>query len=103
MRGQSTPVLHLGMMLSGSNFEPGQRFVGARVHDKPVIFEVDETLGVRRLSREQIETTTPLIHGALTDRIDSLGVLDGKLLAWLDTARLVQYELLDLILSEGWA
>lgn len=102
MRGQSTPVLHLGMMLSGESLEPGRRFVSARVNGQPVIFEVDETLGVRRLSREQLESTTPLVRGALTERIETLGVLDGKLLAWLDTARLVQHDLLDLVLSEGW-
>jgi chemotaxis signal transduction protein len=102
MRGQSTPVLHLGMLLSGDSYEPGRRFVSTRVDDRPVIFEVDETLGVRRLSRTQLETTTSLVHGALTERITTLGVLDGKLLAWLDTARLVQHELLDLVLSEGW-
>jgi hypothetical protein len=43
------------------------------------------------------------VGGALIDRIAGLGVLDGELLAWLDTARLIQNDLLDLVLSEGWA
>lgn len=102
IRGVSTPVLHLGMMLSDEAYRPGQRFVNAVVSSRPVAFEVDEVLGVRRLSRTQLAATQPLVQGALTTRIDMLSVLDGELLAWLDTTKLVENELLDLVLSEGW-
>lgn len=102
MRGRTTPVLHLGMMLSGAACAAGRRFVAVQVRGCPVAFEVDETVGIRRLSRAQLESTKPLLNGALTERIDALSVLDGQLLAWLDMARLVQQDLLDLVLSEGW-
>lgn len=103
IRGVSTPVLHLGMMLSGEDYRPGQRLVNVLISSRPVAFEVDEVLGVRRLSRTQLATTQPLVRGTLTNRIESLSVLDGELLAWLDAAKLVENELLDLVLSEGWA
>jgi hypothetical protein len=39
----------------------------------------------------------------LTHRITEVGVLDGELLAFLESARLVQNDLLDLVLAERWA
>jgi purine-binding chemotaxis protein CheW len=103
VRGLTAPVLHLGMLLAGGRAEPGRRFVMVRIRDRLGVLEVDETLGVRWLSRTQLASASPLVGGALSDRIDGIGVLDGELLAWLDTARLVQNDLLDLVLSEGWA
>jgi purine-binding chemotaxis protein CheW len=102
IRGESTPVLHLGSLLAGGKGEPGRRFVTVKLHGRPVAFEVDEVIGVRRLSRDQVASAKPLVSGGLTERIGELGVLDGQLLAWLDTGRLLGNDLLDLILSEGW-
>ena len=102
MRGKTTPVIHLGMMLAGGSIEPGRRFVAVQVRGSPLVFEVDETVGVRHIPRSQLDTTTPLTHGGATDRLDGVGVFNNELLAWLDTARIVQDDLLDLVLSEGW-
>jgi purine-binding chemotaxis protein CheW len=102
IRGESTPVLHLGALLAGGNGEPGRRYVTVKLRGRPVALEVDEVIGVRHLSRAQIASAKPLVSGVLTERIGELGVLDGQLLAWLDTGRLLGSDLLDLILSEGW-
>lgn len=103
IRGRPTPVLHLGMLLGVGSGTPGRRYVNVLLHDRPVALEVDEVLGVRALSKSQLAMTPPLVGGALTERVEGLSVLDGELMAWLDTGRLVQNELLDLVLSDGWA
>ncbi|HMA97332.1 MAG TPA: chemotaxis protein CheW [Polyangiaceae bacterium] len=102
IRGRPTPVLHLGMLLGVGAGTAGQRFVNVLIRDRPVALEVDEVLGVRALSQAQLAMTPPLVGGALTERVEGLCVLDGALMAWLDAGRLVQNELLDLVLADGW-
>lgn len=102
IRAVTAPVIHLGRLLAGGEAEPGRRFVTVQVRGRPVLLEVDEVLGVRRLSRARLASAAPLVGGALAERIAALGVLDGELLAWLEVARWVTDELLDLVLAEGW-
>jgi purine-binding chemotaxis protein CheW len=102
MRGRTTPVLHLATLLSGVVADPGRRFVSVQVGETLVALELDEAVGVRHLSHTQLESATPLLSAARSRCVEGLTVLDGELLAWLDTTRIVQQDVLDLILSEGW-
>ncbi|HTJ80351.1 MAG TPA: chemotaxis protein CheW [Polyangiaceae bacterium] len=103
IRGVTTPVLNLAQLLAGGARRAGRRFVTGKVRERPVAFEVDEVLGVRRLTAAHLEAASPLVGGPMAGALAKTGVLDGELLAWLDAGRLVSDELLDLVLAEGWA
>jgi purine-binding chemotaxis protein CheW len=103
VRGKTVPVVDPGVLLGGVRETPGGRFVAVRTPNGLVALEVDETVGVRELSASDLSAAAPLLQGALAGLVTSMAALDGELLAVLDCAHLVDGELLDKLVTEGWA
>jgi chemotaxis signal transduction protein len=77
--------------------------VTVRTRGALVALEVDETIGVRSLQTSDLSAAPPLLQGALGGAVASMAALDGDLLAVLDSAHLIDGELLDELVAEGLA
>jgi len=101
LRGKSTPVLSLGGLLAGGDARPGRRLVSLRLPEGVVALEVDEVYGVHDIAESQLDGARPLLGGEALDRVSGTAIIDEKLVAWLETGRLVQSDLLDLLFAEN--
>ncbi|APR88238.1 hypothetical protein A7982_13587 [Minicystis rosea] len=94
VRGSPVAVVRLASILGPDDGAPGARFVTLRSGVGCVALEVDEVIGIRRISTEDLAAAAPLLGVALREHVEALGVLDGQLVAVIGAARL---------LPEGWA
>lgn len=92
IRGAATPVLDTSRLIADRTSQPG-RLVTIRVADRTVALEVDSVLGIRTLSRDVLGGLPPLLHGARTDAVSSVAVLDEALLFVLRGACLLPDDL----------
>ena len=95
VRGQSAPVVDLAVLLGGEPGAPGPtaRFVSLRVVGGRLALEVDAVLGLRWLEQAALDEVPPLLRATAHGHLDSLGSLDGQLMAVLDAAHLVPEDL----------
>jgi len=103
VRGEPTPVLSLAVLLGGTAPREPRRFVLLRVPGRRVALEVDEVLGLRRLSPSELGDVPPLLQGAAGGHLEVLGTLDGQLLGALRTALLVPAEAWTRLAASGGA
>lgn len=94
VRGEPVPVVDLAALFGAMDGGRGGRFVTLRVGERQVVLEVDEVVGVHRISRSVLVQAPPLLQGASLAHVEQIGALDGQLLAVLDSAQLVSNELL---------
>lgn len=106
IRGKPVPVVDLAVLLGGERERAptlGARFVTVRTPRGLVALEIDEAVGVRELSASDLSAAPPLLANAEAGLVASMAARDGELLAVLDCARLIDGELLDRLVTEGWA
>lgn len=83
IRGVPTPVVDLGAVL-GKSTQIAGRFVTLRVDDRQVAFSVSAVLGVRDLNTiTTITKLPPLLQYAVNDVVESIAVLDARVLMLL--------------------
>lgn len=87
VRGQALPVIDAGRLLTGQASRP-TRFVTLRVGERRVVLAVTEVIGTRLVPTEAFLEVPALLAGTSEVR-RLLGVVDGRLLEVLDSARLV--------------
>jgi chemotaxis signal transduction protein len=89
VRGELTPVVHLGRLLGDDGELACERFVSLRVGARKVALAVAKVIGVRTVDRARFEEL-PSLFGPETARVvDSVGVLDARFLVTLRTMRIV--------------
>lgn len=88
IRGEPTPVLDLGALLASARTEV-RRLVTLEVDGRAVALGVEEVLGVRRVDTARFGDMPPLLRGADSELIASIGSSDQQLLVVLHAARLV--------------
>lgn len=101
VRGSPVPVVNVAALLGGAAPAPGSRIVSLRVGNRRVSLEVDEVLGVRHLSALALAAAPPLLEGAVARYVEELGTLDGRLLATLSSARILEDATIPLPTSEA--
>jgi purine-binding chemotaxis protein CheW len=94
VRGSAVVVVHLGALLSGSRAGTPARFATVRVGGRSVALAVDQVLGVRRIGRDRFDDAPPLFPRDAEGGTRTLALIEGELVALLETARLVDEELL---------
>jgi purine-binding chemotaxis protein CheW len=89
IRGRPTPVVELARLFpEGERAEPS-RYVTLRVGDRRLALAVEAVLGVHDLAPGETEGFPPLLGSESAELIESLAVLDAKLLVALTTTRLI--------------
>ncbi len=88
-RGEATPVVDLGAVLSGTPSSGPQRFVAIRTGARKVLLAVDRVIGVRSLESASVRAMPPLSTGADEGSVAALATLDRDLLYVLRAGRLV--------------
>jgi len=93
IRGQATPVLHLGRLLGQGRDIPSGRFVRLQCGTYRYALAVDEVLGLRSLAVDEQLTLPPLLKACRGHGVDGIGALDQALLLMLQSACLLPQEL----------
>lgn len=94
IRGQPTPVVDLGALL-GDAAEPCTRFVSLSIASRAVALAVGDVWGIQRLGPSAESGLPPLLKQAARDMVSAVGILDRKLLLFLETTRMVPPGLLE--------
>jgi purine-binding chemotaxis protein CheW len=89
VRGEPTPVVHLGRLLGDGDEEACGRFVSLRIGARRVALAVSRVIGVRDLDGARLDQLPPLFGGEGAGLIDAVGVLDANLLVALRAMRIV--------------
>jgi purine-binding chemotaxis protein CheW len=89
VRGAPTPVIDLAALLGVCDGARGNRFILVRAGGRCVALEVDEVVGIRWVPSAALAAAPPLLGGAIQEHVETLGTLDGQLLAVLGCARLL--------------
>jgi purine-binding chemotaxis protein CheW len=100
VRGMPLPVLDLAAILGAETTDCAGKFLAVRAGPSPVVLAVDEVVGISHLSLSSLQDV-PLLREALPDHVQKLGVLDGHLLAVLETARLLPDDLRQALARQG--
>lgn len=87
VRGEAVPVIDAALLLAGQVSSP-TRFVSLRVGDRRVVLAVTEVIGPCRVEAGVLRESPALVAGSSEVR-GALGVLDGRLLEVLESARLI--------------
>lgn len=86
IRGIPTPVVDLGAILGVPNRATAERFVTVRSGENQVALIVDAVLGIRNLGELTTVRQLPaLLQGASRDVVETIGTLDEKFLAVLQS------------------
>jgi purine-binding chemotaxis protein CheW len=88
-RGQATPVVDLGAVLSGAPSASPQRFVAVRAGERTVLLAVDRVIGVTSFDASVVRALPPLLAGADEGAVAALATRDDELLFVLRAGRLV--------------
>lgn len=89
IRGLSTPVIDLGLLLSHRQ-SPGtfRRFVTLRVENRLAALAVEEVEGVVTMDESSFTKLPPLLSQAAGDSVDALSLADSQLLLALKPSKL---------------
>jgi purine-binding chemotaxis protein CheW len=87
IRGDVTPVVDAAVLLTGQA-APATRFVTLRVDGRRVALAVTGVVGARLVDDDLPAGLPPLLSGSADVR-RALGVLDGRLLEVLESARII--------------
>lgn len=93
VRGAPTPVIDLAALLGVCDGARGSRFVVVRAGGRRVALEVDEVVGIRWVPGAALAEAPALLGSTLPEHVETLGALDGQLLAVLGCARLLPEDL----------
>jgi purine-binding chemotaxis protein CheW len=101
VRGTPLPVLDLAAILGAEISDCAGRFLALRAGTKAVVLAVEEVLGVSHLDLSSLQDAPPLLHEALPEHVQKLGMLDGQALAVLEAGRLMPHALWQALVHEG--
>ncbi|MFZ5896129.1 MAG: chemotaxis protein CheW [Myxococcota bacterium] len=101
IRGESVPVLDLGVLLGADDNESSLRFIRLRVGTRCLALAVGEVLGIREVPRTHFAELPPLLTSTRAHLVEALGSLDSKSLQVLHSARVFAPPLLAAIPSHG--
>ena len=88
VRGEPTLVVDLARLLGARESAP-RRFVSLRTGTRTVALAVDEVVGTRALSREELRALPPLLREAELDSLAAITRHDAELLAVLECGQIV--------------
>ncbi len=89
IRGEPTPVVDSGLLLSSAPVEKPSRFVTLKAGGRSVALSMDAVIGVRNLAAQALSSLPPLLKGASQEAVQAIGVLDQALLVVLQAARVI--------------
>jgi len=89
IRGESTPVVDLGVLLGATEASSFTRFVTVRANGRQVALGVEEVLRVRDIPEGSMKALPPLLRGAAASMVVGLATLDTDLLFVLEGGRAV--------------
>jgi chemotaxis signal transduction protein len=101
IRGRSTPVVDLGLLLEGRVSDAARRFLTLRVESGHLALAVDEVLGIRNFPHSVFHPLPPLLGGLEDALVERLGVLDSNLLTVLRASRILPAHLWRQVMSEA--
>lgn len=91
LRGQATPVLDLGWVLSGRPLDSARRWIRLRVGERAVALAASAVSGLRAVPAADFQALPPVLSGSGARQ--SYALLDRELVAVLDASRAVPPEL----------
>jgi chemotaxis signal transduction protein len=89
VRGEPTPVVHLGRLLGDGDEGVCERLVSLRVGARKAALAVRKVIGVRELDREHLADLPPLFGPESARMMDAVGVLDAQFLVTLRAMRVM--------------
>ena len=89
IRGRSTPVVDLGLLLGGRESDGLGRFLTLRVDSGHLALAVDEVVGIRGFPASVLHPLPALLGGLGDGVVERLAVLDSKLLMVLRSSRIL--------------
>ena len=92
IRGQSVPVVDLGMLLGAAAPAAAGRWVVLRLEERRVVLAVDAVWGVVLLDRSVLAAAPPLLRDARAELIATMGVMDQQLYLTLNSGRILADE-----------
>ena len=92
IRGQSVPVVDLGMLLGAAAPAVAGRWVVLRLEERRVVLAVDAVWGVVLLDRSVLAAAPPLLRDARAELIATMGVMDQQLYLTLNSGRILADE-----------
>ncbi|MBI5531198.1 MAG: chemotaxis protein CheW [Deltaproteobacteria bacterium] len=101
IRGETVPVVSLAALLGLPAAGVRARFVTVRTDGAVVALAVDEAVGVLRFDPDELSKVPALLKEA-TKHVHAIAVMDGKLLSFLECSHLLDKELVERLLAEGW-
>lgn len=100
IRGIPVPVVDFGALF-GAGGGTINRLVLVRAGERRVALAVEEVLGIYELSDPALRAMPPLVQAAAAGAIRSIAALDSELLYVLDSAGIVDQELLASLAGDG--
>ncbi len=91
IRGTPTPVMEIGALL-GEAGPASRRMITVRTGSRLVALLAEDVLGVRSLHPGQLGDLPPLLRGGAQDVVTAIGRIDGELLLFLRTLRILPDE-----------
>jgi len=88
VRGEPTLVIDLARLLGARESSP-RRFVSVRTGTRTVALAVDEVIGTRVLSRDELRALPPLLRAAELGSLAAIARHDAELLAVLESGQIV--------------
>ena len=89
IRGAPVPIVDLARLLGNVSTEPRTRLVVVKVGERRAALAVARVIGVRSLESALVLDLPPLLSGASSEVITTIGSLDARLLLVLETSRLL--------------
>lgn len=90
IRGAPTPVVELGVLLTGKRLEQAGRAITVKTPDgRRVALLVSAVVGCGRSDEASIQTMPPLLRDAAPGAVQTLGRLDQSLLTIFQIGRLI--------------
>ena len=101
IRGMATPVLDLGLLLSGREVSPSGRFITIKVARRQAALSVASVIGIAKLTASGLHDLPPLLKNSSADVLDSIGALDAQLFLVLAAGRLIPEEVWSVLSGDG--
>jgi purine-binding chemotaxis protein CheW len=93
IRGSPVPVVDTGLLIGDQVTRP-ERLVAISIGGRSVALAVEAVVGIRAIGVGASEQLPPLLRDAAVEAVAAIGTLDGELLLFLRTARIVPEDLL---------
>jgi purine-binding chemotaxis protein CheW len=93
IRGGPVPVVDLRALMGMGRAHDVARFVSLKLEQRRVALAVEAVEGTCELEASRLGEMPPLLRGARADVVDSIGVVDARLLVVLRASRILPAEI----------